>query len=89
MPEELEDEVMEEMDEEVETEETVEEVGEEAIVNYVKECFNEGGEAAGLTGDEAIDAVIVKLEAMKSISPTESPLGGLGGGEFPDLEDED
>jgi len=44
------------------------------VAEAVEECFEEGGAAAGLEGDAAIDAVIAKLEAMKE----GDRMGGLG-----------
>jgi hypothetical protein len=66
--------MMEEGEEEME-EETVDPLKDE-VMAAVQACFEEGGEAYDKGGDEAIDAVIAKLEAMKGgDKPT---LGGLG-----------
>jgi len=78
-PEEMEEEVMdEEMEVEVE-----EESPEVMISNAVAECFAEGGEAYEMGTDESIDAVIAKLEGMKT-GDAEAEGGGfpgLGGNE--------
>lgn len=79
-----EDEVMDELEEDVEEEVAVDEA---VIMDAVKDCFSEEGEAAGLTGDEAIDVVIAKLEGMKAMTG-ESMLGGLGGDTMELPEDE-
>jgi len=59
----------------------------EQIEKAVAECFNDGGEAYGLTGDEAIDAVIAKLEGMKGGEESENTMGGLGSSEGMSLGD--
>ncbi len=74
-PGEKEDEVMMEEGEEEMDEEAANTFKEE-VMAAVEACFEEGGEAYDKGGDEAIDAIIAKLEAMKGgDKPT---LGGLG-----------
>lgn len=62
------------MDQEMNQNEMEQESPETAIVQAVNECFQDGGEAYGKTQDQAIDAVIAKLEGMK----TGESMGGLG-----------
>ncbi len=84
MPEETEDEVMEEETEETETEPAVK----DDVMAAVEACFAEGGEAYEMGKDEAIDAVIAKLEGMKG-GESKPVLGGLGtDAEAMDLEEE-
>lgn len=73
-PEELEEEVM---DEEIVEEESAE----VTISNAVAECFAEGGEAYEMGIDESIDAVIAKLEGMKTGEAEGGGFPGLGGNE--------
>ena len=55
------------------------------VMTAVEECFSEGGVAYDLEGDAAIDAVITKLEGMK----TGDTIGGLGINDEPlDLPEE-
>lgn len=68
-----EEEVMEE-----ETEEETEEV-DSMVMDAVKECFAEGGDAYGMDKNAAIDAVVAKLQGMKD----GEDMGGLGTGEGP------
>ena len=56
---------VEEVVDEVEEVEEVETSAEETVTEAVAACFAEGGAAEGLEGDEAIDAVIAKLEETK------------------------
>lgn len=59
----------------------------EDITAAVEACFAEGGDAYGLEGDEAIDAVIAKLEGMKTGGEAETSMGGLGSAEGMSLDD--
>lgn len=47
------------------------------VMEAVEACFTEGGEAYDKGDDEAIDAVIKKLEAMKG-GDKKPAIGGLG-----------
>lgn len=88
MPEEFETDVEETMEDEM-VDDVEEMDAQTTIMDAVTEAFAEGGEAAGLSMDEAIDVVVAKLEGMRTMT-TESPLGGLGGDAPFDLpEDED